>query len=324
MANTTQKLSYDLFTGTSFCSGWALSGIAVSNPYIMGPSNTQRSVAKEKSMEVNKVVVLMSGGIDSLACYHYAQENYWDKEIIPLYVDANTKFSRIEIMAGMVLTNKQLKVLPMQWLGQFEDKVGHLPFRNLFLLEAGALFGDIVLFGMLHGELSEDKGFPFIKRMNKLFATQTKKNLYHDDHTKKIIAPFGKSTKTEVVRWLRSRGIPRARLGMTVGCMNGTSCGQCPPCFNRWVAFANNGIAGPDKKGLLIDSYIVHPAIWGLQELAKSRSNAKGMFSRSLLSVPLWEKRKWIKDVWGAYNDAYVSGVIDKSSWMIGKQIIGW
>ena len=190
----------------------------------------------------HKAVVLFTGGLDSLACYYYAKEKL-TTDITGLYVDLSTPYTDVELAAADVLCRDigiELKVVPMQFMGELGDKVGHVQFRNLFLLEIAALYGDNIFFGMLHGELSEDKGWPFVRRMQDLFDSQTIENLYHAKSKIRIWAPFGNKTKTEVVKYLLDRGVTKTQLRQTVGCMKGTVCGQCPSCFNRWVSFETN------------------------------------------------------------------------------------
>jgi len=274
----------------------------------------------------NTTVVLFSGGLDSLACYYWAvdqrrREKPYSSTIVGLYVDLATPYSQVEMGVARDMCKSlgiKLNIVPMRFMGELSDKVGHVPLRNIFLLEIAALYGNKVMFGMLHGELSEDKGFPFLRRMQGLFDTQTIKNLYHDESKIKLYAPFGNKTKTDVVRFLLTHNVTSQQLRKTVGCLRGTVCGECPPCFNRWMAFENNTLFDIDKY-----PQDIHPAIWGLQEMKASRSGNKNMFKRSLLSIPLWEKRKWIRDVWKAYKSAYNRGVILENPRMVLKQIIG-
>jgi 7-cyano-7-deazaguanine synthase len=250
-------------------------------------------------MDDSQVIVLFSGGLDSLACYYWAKERY--KDIMGLYVNLDTSYTIAEIVKAKKMCfdlNLDFKVVDMKFMGIFSDKVGHVPLRNIFLLEIAALYGNTILFGMLHGELSEDKGFPFLRRMQRLFDSQTKENLYHAKSKIELLAPFGNKTKTQVVKYLLDQKVTPFQLSETIGCLKGTVCGECPPCFNRWVAFENNKLYD-------IDDYFSHPVFWGIEEFKRSRSTNKNMFKKSLLSIPLWEKRKWIMDVWRAYKSAY-------------------
>lgn len=255
------------------------------------------------SYKMYRSVVLFSGGLDSLACYHWAKNNINHIGILALYVDLGMPYNITEIaVANDIALQLKIvfKVIPMKFMEAFSDKACHVPFRNLFLLETAALYGDNILFGMLQGELSEDKGYPFVRQMQKLLDSQTKGNLYHPDHRVIIQAPFGKSTKTEVVSYLREQGVSSVGLSQTVGCMNGNVCGQCPPCFNRWIAFENNGLYSVDKYK---DR---HPSQWGIEEIYRSRrKTGKSIFNKSLLSIPLLKKRRWVQDAWKAYDNYF-------------------
>ena len=73
-----------------------------------------------------------------------------------------------------------------------------------------------------------------------------------------------------------------------------------------------------------MDIYLeMHPAEWGLEELEKSRTRVDtSMFYRSLLRVPMLKKRRWIKDVWRAYNSIHARRDFIPSSKTIVRSIL--
>lgn len=240
--------------------------------------------------------VLFSSGIDSLACLQWAIKHY--KNILALYVNTGVPYTVHELRAvgGIVdsIMGLDYKIVDMPLLGAVTAETGHTPFRNIFFLEMAALYSRNVVFGMLYGEYSEDKSPAFIKRMQSLFDSQTKKNLYNTGEHIRIHTPFSKMTKTQVVKYLLDEGYKGTDFTNTVGCLQSRECGQCMSCFNRWVAFENNGLYNID------DYEYNHPAKWG-QENLKLRSN---VLKQAANHVPLWSKRRWLWDVYKAYKSA--------------------
>ena len=279
------------------------------NTHSLGSADSSLSMAKEKFNLRSKCVVLFSSGIDSLACLLWAKENYtkFYGDVTAMYVDMHTKYSNDEYEATRWFTQKNsigLHLVGMPMLGELEGEKGHIPFRNIFLLELAALYSDNIVFGMLKGELSEDKSPRFIDLMHMLFDSQTQKNLYHGKSEIEIHTPFAKMTKTQVVAWLRSRGVTQTILSKTIGCLNGTNCGQCISCFNRWVAFENNDIGDTDFV-TNHNTLAMHPCQWGIN---------KFLHEKETNNVSLWKKRHSIIEIWKAYNKAHARGLTGYSS----------
>lgn len=243
-----------------------------------------------------KSIVLFSGGIDSLACLLWARTEF-DEHTTALYVDLDTKYATEELHTVNMITNyfsiRSIQ-LGLYFLGSFEGDIGHIPMRNIFLLETAALYSDNIVFGMLKNELSEDKGPSFIRMMQRLFDSQTVKNIYHEQTKIKIHTPFSGMTKTQVVKWLLLKGVSEKILVETIGCLNGRACGQCISCFNRWVAFENNGLYN-------IDTYIdSNPIEWGVKQIGRK--------TNKLPTYAFWKKASWFKEVYNAYDNAYKRG----------------
>lgn len=278
-----------------------------------GSIHTQVGMAKKvRVLEIGKrkCIVLFSSGIDSLACLLWAKEQYgkFQDDVTAMYVDIGTKYATIEIEAIKHLLDFDYMFIDMLLLGKLEGSIGHIPMRNIFLLELAALYSDNIVFGMLKGELSEDKGPSFIRRMQKLFDSQTVGNLYHGKSKITIHTPFANMTKTEVVAWLLSRGVTKETLSKTIGCLNGVNCGQCISCFNRAVAFINNGLYD-------VDSYSgsMHPIQWGLIQLYHKIGTK---------NVSLWKKRYTIMELWKAYSNPSVQLLTGRAPFDIVKEYI--
>jgi 7-cyano-7-deazaguanine synthase in queuosine biosynthesis len=272
---------------------------------------------------LKKVVVLFSGGIDSLACLQWARLNInkiGSHEIVALYVNMNTRYSEIEIAASQALIEEMSlvsqEIVDLKFLGEYESSpLGHIPMRNIFLLECAALYGDDIVFGMLRGELSEDKNPAFIKLMQQLFDSQVKKNFHNKGKTVTIHTPFDKSTKTQVVEWLLAHDITQKQIGQTIGCLKGNCCGECMSCFNRWIALENNGIGE-------LDVYQnTHPSEWGVKNFKEIRDK-DALANRAVHNVSLWQKKNWLADVYNAYRSAHDRGIVEETPFeMIRKNI---
>jgi 7-cyano-7-deazaguanine synthase in queuosine biosynthesis len=296
--------------------------MAIPDNYPMGRASDsgqiypQAGVAKEKSNLKSKCTVLFSSGIDSLACLLWAKEQYgkFENDVTAMYVDMHTKYSSNELYAARWFMKKykvNQHLVGMGMLGELEGGIGHIPMRNIFLLELAALYSDNIVFGMLKGELSEDKGPSFIRRMQKLFDSQTVSNLYHPKSKITIHTPFSKMTKTQVVSWLLSRGVTKEVLRKTIGCLNGNVCGDCVSCFNRWVAFENNDIGDTDFSN---DALEMHPCQWGINEL---------LYEHDSTDKILWKKRRSIIELWKAYNKAHARGLTGWTSYKLLKAKLG-
>jgi len=261
-------------------------------------------MAKEVAMAnlISTATVLFSSGIDSLACAIWAKREY--DYVAGLYIDIGVPYTDHEIQACRKLSAQlhlpwELEHFP--FLGFLSGSSGHVPFRNIFFLEMAALHPihtENVVFGMLQGEYSEDKSPAFVKRMQKLFDSQTAKNLYNKGSRIQIQTPFASFTKTQVVKWMLDTGVSVDMLKTTIGCLQSKACGQCMSCLNRWIAFENNNLFDMDEYEY------EHPAKWGLAKLSSKDYKE----ARSYISF--WKKRKWLADVHKAYRSAKQRGVV--------------
>jgi 7-cyano-7-deazaguanine synthase in queuosine biosynthesis len=136
--------------------------------------------------------------------------------------------------------------LPVTW----EDKDGHVPYRNLgFVLAAANQYAAStnapggrlnIALGTLKGETSRDKSRQFARRTTKLLS-------YLEPTRVTVRLAARHKTKTQLVAWYRQQFptaddlvfLLRTRSSYRAGVL---PCGDCPACFRRWVALANNGI----------------------------------------------------------------------------------
>lgn len=194
--------------------------------------------------------------MDCLMAAHLLKPN------ILLFAPHGQKYERAERMSietlaanGYLPAESELVVAKALELGAYERDDAIIPLRNLMLLSIAAQYGEKLLLGSMYGDRSSDKSECFFLKTQQLFDYTFDRQHWCEDHKFDIYAPFKKFTKTELVRkYLEFGGNPDALLA-SFSCYDPVQddefhmtqpCGQCKPCFRKWVALQNNGI---DTKG---------------------------------------------------------------------------
>lgn len=193
-----------------------------------------------------KLVVLVSGGLDSYIAYRYGKIQY--DNTIPMFVDykqpyidkeksvVSTLFSNVRTV-NCDLCNIELEGIPTLLKQE-------IPGRNLLLCFYGATIGDIVWLSSLSTEMNitsvRDKHPEFFMMTTALltYIMKTKRN------ETVVESPFRNMTKSDVIKLGLSIGITIEELKSTSSCYHEKyfNCGECSTCFKRWVAMTNNGI----------------------------------------------------------------------------------
>ena len=209
------------------------------------------------------IYVLFSGGIDSLGCLTWAAFHWGWENVTPVYCRIGSVYEEQELKAVDRLLGvfdcPRAMILDLQ--GLKEDKqTAHVPFRNLSILLKVAALPDCngIVFGMLMGEASEDKGWLFARRVQMLIRSQLAATIYSPGRKFSLYTPFAWKTKAGVVDWLVSLGLI-GLLPYTYSCYSGDAipCGVCMACLRRWVALPGS----PNH------TYRSHPAEWALRSL---------------------------------------------------------
>lgn len=228
-------------------------------------------------------LVILSGGLDSTILTYDVFDKHDDVHAITF--DYNQKQS-LEIdcaKATCFFLNIPHKILDISFMGDLlkgvsaniqgsehetptiKDVLGepqpitYVPFRNMMLLSIGlayaeAISADEVFTGLqVHDEYGYwDTTEEFVKRINNI----TTLNRLH-----KIVvqAPYGRLTKTDEIKIGIELDVDFYH---TLTCYNPVlsepggvimSCGRCPSCSERIVAFAKNGIADPVEYAINLD-----------------------------------------------------------------------
>ena len=230
--------------------------------------------AMDKLPEAEKVLVVLSGGLDSGILTMLLSKKYGSENIVALSYHYGQKQS-IELEKARALC-KELdiahKVLNLSILGDIakpisaniggssvemptiKDVLGdpqpptYVPFRNLILLsltmaQAEASRASIVFTGLqVHDEYGYwDTTQKFVDSVNAV-ADQNR------THKVKIMAPFSHLSKYEELLLCKEMGYEHLLIN-SLTCYNpnvkGESCGKCPSCAERIQNFAKAGLKDP-------------------------------------------------------------------------------
>lgn len=181
-------------------------------------------MARRKSRQ-KKVMVLLSGGIDSSACVSY----YLSQSLLvtALFVDYGQKSAKCEIRAAKLISKSYqvpLRVNKLSGGKNFEG--GSILGRNAFLLYAGLMNFEyesgLIAIGIHSGTIYWDCSEDFFFLMQKCFKT-------YSGGCISIDAPFLKWNKREIWDYCMSKKVP---LKFTYSCELGKRqpCSQCLSC----------------------------------------------------------------------------------------------
>jgi 7-cyano-7-deazaguanine synthase len=191
------------------------------------PTALRDEITAGLDVPTGRTVLLFSGGMDSLMLAHLLNPH------VLLYVRHGARYEAAEL-AGLERVRR--------WLPgpvTFSD----LPLGHLERPDAN--HGEDIVVGAMDGDRSLDKSPEFFRMASELLTY-----LYGEQHwcvgrEVRVRAPFKDRTKTQLVRsFVEAGGSPLA-LKASFSCYDPAGeqpCGQCKPCFRKWVALENNGI----------------------------------------------------------------------------------
>jgi 7-cyano-7-deazaguanine synthase in queuosine biosynthesis len=202
-------------------------------------------ITKGKEKATGKMVLLFSGGMDSVIFDHLLKPD------VLLYLPTGSKYEDIETKKLLDLTSKgyvdgnKLVVLPdVLNLNKFERDDAIVPNRNAFLLLFASLYGEILILGSVQGDRSYDKDEIFYDKMMALLNHMWQEQHWTEEKTFKVISPYKNTTKTQLIKDYLADGGSFEVLLESYSCYTGDEqpCGWCKPCFRKWVALHNNNI----------------------------------------------------------------------------------
>jgi 7-cyano-7-deazaguanine synthase in queuosine biosynthesis len=199
---------------------------------------------------MNKQVILYSGGMDSfiLASMY--------PDAMKLYVDVNSKYSEKELafLPGDVVRSHDLN------LAEYERDDAIIPARNMFLALIAAQYGEHIMLGATHGDLSTDKDENWASMATSILRYMFSGKHFQPARDMQVLLPIKDKTKAELVRQYQLAGHDAQALLQTVSCYHPQHkhCGACKSCLRKWVALEYNHI----DSGYLWMSPPEAPANW--------------------------------------------------------------
>ena len=226
-------------------------------------------------MEMEKALVLFSGGLDSSTCLAMAVNKYGAENVVALSVfygqkhrkeiEASNKvakfyktehiymdLSQIFRYSDCSLLDGSKREIPKEsYAEQLNESEGepvstYVPFRNgLFISAASSVAlskGCSVIFYGAHSDDAAGSAYP---DCSDEFNSAIGQAVYIGSGKKlKIEAPFVNFTKADIVRTGIELGVPYE---LTWSCYEGGEkpCGKCGTCIDRARAFAENGVSDP-------------------------------------------------------------------------------
>ncbi|MBI3805252.1 MAG: 7-cyano-7-deazaguanine synthase [Nitrospirae bacterium] len=219
---------------------------------------------KKESGKTGKVLVLVSGGIDSAVLVSELSGQY--ESVIPFYIRNGFTWEKVELhwlrrylkkiaskaIAPLKVIDLPLRdVYPSHWsltgkkIPSFdsEDAAVYLPGRNIILLAKAAVYAalqgvEFIASGILKGNPFPDSTPLFFRTLE----TALSEGL-HSPLT--VITPYAQLSKREVLE--RGRTLP---LSLTFSCISPKGlahCGKCNKCAERMRAFQAAGLSDPTK-----------------------------------------------------------------------------
>jgi len=199
-------------------------------------------------MSDHRLVIMMSGGLDSYLAWHYAlkEKDYKEEEIFPLWINLGQPYARKEKEA---ISSFEFEVHTVD-LTLLRPEFGNVPTidnqiipgRNLILAAIAASFGQTIWLSALDGEMHKfmpDKTQKFLDLASELFSY-----VFDNRLETKVISPFTSMSKSDIVKWSLSKGVTVEQILNTSTCYHTDhkACGECSTCFKRKVALINNNI----------------------------------------------------------------------------------
>jgi 7-cyano-7-deazaguanine synthase len=172
-----------------------------------------------------KVLVLLSGGLDSMACLTYYKPR---ASVSALFVDYGQLARTRELKAAKAVAGHFGIGLRTLRLSQSERWGGYIPARNALLLTLALMHfkedAGLVSIGIHAGTSYADCAPDFIRTMQSVFDTYT-------GGTIRIDAPFVDWRKGDIWQLLKKR---RAPIQLTYSCELGRKqpCGKCQTCHD--------------------------------------------------------------------------------------------
>lgn len=184
-----------------------------------------------KDVLMNKVVKLISGGIDSTI-----MSNMY--EGLNVYVDFGQNYVKEELQA---LKELGIKYDLVKVNSVFKEDDIYINDRNLVLASLVAMIynPDIIMIAGTKDDNCVDKTKEAFENISDTISRYSNKEI-------KVISPFWDKTKSEIVEQYADK----KELKKTFSCynpINGKPCMNCPACLRKTIALVTNGVEVKEK-----------------------------------------------------------------------------
>lgn len=224
--------------------------------------------------ETDKVLVILSGGMDSTIAMRFAVERYGAENVSAITFNYGQKqVAEIEkAKASTFRLNVDHKVVDAKFLQDIgkgfsanldpdikmptikevlgdPTPITYVPNRNMILMSIAAAYAETKGIEYIFAgiQATDEYGYwdttaRFAEKMNAVFAENRKIKI-------KLVAPFVKLSKADEIKLLLELDNNVALLIYTLTCYNPApgpfSCGKCPSCAERISAFMQNKLEDP-------------------------------------------------------------------------------
>jgi len=184
---------------------------------------------------MEKIVLLVSGGLDSFIAYHYLRDDGY--EIIPLFIDYNGIYSKKELKIVENLFPESILVIDgtLNFKGEETGEKAFLKNRNAYFALVASKYGKIIcMAGLKDDNIGDKSPEAFIKMQDLLSEINGE---YYE-----VFSPFWRMEKEQIIDWYISHKLPLSELLKTTSCYHPKYlfCGECPSCFRKYCAFVSN------------------------------------------------------------------------------------
>lgn len=193
-------------------------------------------------------VLLFSGGLDSYALRHLYRPD------VSLYINLGTDYAKVE----MAKLDHRTTVVDFPGLLPFERPDRIIPLRNLFLVAIAAQYGNEIAMAATAGDRVRDKTPEFAARASSLLGYLMGDYWAETERQYQVVLPVKHLTKRQLIQvYVQDGGDPEELAARSFSCYRPTrelrACGECKPCYRKWVAFRLNGIEiAPDSRPYII------------------------------------------------------------------------
>jgi 7-cyano-7-deazaguanine synthase in queuosine biosynthesis len=181
-------------------------------------------------------VLLFSAGLDSFPAWHFLGRPP------ALYFDLGHRYAaqeRAAIDALVGVSGIEVAISDELRLGAWEADDAIIPMRNVYLAMLAANRAETVWCIGVKGDQTLDKSRLAFADMSAFLSRLSGRTVWVD-------SPFWDLTKTQIVAWYLTQGLPVEHLLLTFSCSRSDGraghCGTCSSCLRRWISLANNGI----------------------------------------------------------------------------------